>query len=52
VDVVITEEGLKLLKDLDPAIEEWEDRFNIITPEEAEQISALLDKLRENEGQA
>jgi DNA-binding MarR family transcriptional regulator len=49
VDVVITEEGLKLLKELDPAIEEWEDRFNIITPEEAEQISALLDKLRESQ---
>jgi hypothetical protein len=38
-----------LLKELDPAIEEWEDRFNIITPEEADQISALLDKLRESQ---
>lgn len=49
VDVVITEEGLDLLKMLDPFIEEWENRFNIITPEEADQISALLDKLREAE---
>ena len=49
VDVVITEEGLALLKVLDPFIEDWENRFNIITEEEAEQISALLDKLRENE---
>lgn len=49
VDVVITEEGLELLKVLDPFIEDWENRFNIITEEEAEQISALLDKLRENE---
>nr|WP_295921503.1 MarR family transcriptional regulator [uncultured Dyadobacter sp.] len=49
VDVVITEEGLALLKVLDPIIEEWENRFNIITPEEADQISALLDKLREAE---
>jgi DNA-binding MarR family transcriptional regulator len=47
VDVVITEEGLKLLEELDPHVEEWENRFNIITPEEADHISALLDKLRE-----
>ncbi|MGG7661688.1 MarR family winged helix-turn-helix transcriptional regulator [Dyadobacter sp. BHUBP1] len=52
VDVVITEEGLALLKELDPFIEDWENRFNIISEEEAEQISALLDKLRENENQA
>jgi DNA-binding MarR family transcriptional regulator len=49
VDVVITEEGLDLLKVLDPIIEGWENRFNIISEAEAEQISALLDKLRENE---
>ncbi|ACT93641.1 MarR family winged helix-turn-helix transcriptional regulator [Dyadobacter fermentans] len=47
VDVVITSEGLELLKVLDPFIEDWENRFNIISEEEAEQISALLDKLRE-----
>lgn len=52
VDVVITEEGLALLKVLDPFIEEWENRFNIISEEEAEQMSALLDKLREHENQA
>lgn len=52
VDVVITEEGLALLKVLDPFIEDWENRFNFISEEEAEQISALLDKLRENENQA
>ncbi|GGH43346.1 MarR family winged helix-turn-helix transcriptional regulator [Dyadobacter endophyticus] len=52
VDVVITEEGLDLLKVLDPFIEDWENRFNIISEAEAEQISALLDKLRENENQA
>jgi DNA-binding MarR family transcriptional regulator len=46
VDVLITEEGLQLLAELDPFVDQWEDRFNIITPEEAEQISALLDKLR------
>ncbi len=46
VDVVITEEGLELLNVLDPFIEDWENRFNIISEAEAEQISALLDKLR------
>jgi DNA-binding MarR family transcriptional regulator len=49
VDVVITEDGLNLLKVLDPVIEDWENRFNIISEEDAERISALLDKLRENE---
>lgn len=49
VDVVITEEGLELLTVLDPFIEDWENRFNIISAEEAEQISALLDKLRETD---
>lgn len=51
VDVLITEEGLELLKELDPLVSEWENRFNIITPEEADQISALLDKLRESDCQ-
>ncbi|MCE7060900.1 MarR family winged helix-turn-helix transcriptional regulator [Dyadobacter sp. CY343] len=49
VDVVITEEGLQLLAELDPHVDQWEDRFNIITPEEADLISALLDKVREAE---
>ncbi|MCE7063680.1 MarR family winged helix-turn-helix transcriptional regulator [Dyadobacter sp. CY326] len=49
VDVVITEEGLQLLKELDPHVEEWENRFNVLTAEEAEQVSALLDKLRESD---
>jgi DNA-binding MarR family transcriptional regulator len=49
VDVVITEEGLKLLEILDPQVEEWENRFSIITPEEADHISALLDKIRVSE---
>jgi len=48
VDVLITEEGLELLKELDPFVEEWENRFNVITPEEADQISLLLDKLRDS----
>ena len=49
VDVVITPEGLALLEILDPFVDQWEDRFSIITPEEADQISAMLDKLRESD---
>jgi DNA-binding MarR family transcriptional regulator len=48
VDVVITEAGLALLAELDPLVDAWEDRFNVISPEEADQISALLDKVRES----
>lgn len=51
VDVVITKAGLDLLEKLDPFVEEWENRFNIISPEDAERISALLDKLRESDNQ-
>ncbi|MCF2502249.1 MarR family transcriptional regulator [Dyadobacter sp. CY107] len=47
VDVLITGEGLKLLEELDPHVAEWEDRFNVISVEEADQINAMLDKLRE-----
>lgn len=46
VDVVITETGLELLKNLDPEIEAWEMNLARITPEEADLISSLLDKLR------
>ncbi|SEI61868.1 DNA-binding transcriptional regulator, MarR family [Dyadobacter koreensis] len=46
VDVIITETGLELLKSLDPEIEEWENTLARITPEEADMISSLLDKLR------
>jgi len=49
VDVVITQPGLDLLKTLDPIIEKQESDMSAhITLEEAEQLSALLDKLRES----
>ncbi|GGB78310.1 MarR family transcriptional regulator [Dyadobacter sediminis] len=51
VDVVITKEGLDLLEKLDPFVEEWENRFSIISPDDAERFSALLDKLRESDNQ-
>lgn len=47
VDVVITEEGLDLLAKMDPALEEWEQSLSAsITPEEAELISNLMDRMR------
>lgn len=50
VDVVITEAGLALLTKLDPVLEERENAMSAqISPQEAEYISSLLDKLRETE---
>ncbi|GAB2788426.1 MarR family transcriptional regulator [Rhabdobacter roseus] len=48
VDVVITEQGLELLKKLDPVISEWEENLHSLTPEEADLISSLLDRLRDS----
>jgi len=49
VDVVITETGLDVLVIIDPKVEEWENNLDGITYEEADAISALLDKLRKSE---
>ena len=46
VDVIITQNGLDLLKELDPEVEKWETNMTGITPDEADLISTLLDKLR------
>lgn len=46
VDVKITKDGLDLLISMDPLIDEWEKRLHTVTPEEAEQLNNLLDKLR------
>ena len=46
VDVVITEQGLELLKNLDPEIDAWESTLHVLTPEEADLINSLLDKIR------
>jgi len=52
VDVIITEHGLDLLTTIDPLLEEWENNMSTtITPEEADSISAILDKLRKTEKQ-
>jgi DNA-binding MarR family transcriptional regulator len=46
VDVTITDEGLALLATLDEAKDAWLDTFMRLTPEEADTLNQLLDKLR------
>ena len=46
VDVVITKKGLAILEALDPAVVEWENSLDVLTAEEAEQMSGFLDKIR------
>ncbi|QRR01042.1 MarR family winged helix-turn-helix transcriptional regulator [Dyadobacter sandarakinus] len=48
VDVVITQEGLSLLEKLDPPVAAWENRFNILSEEDANRMSDILDQLREH----
>ncbi|WP_337041276.1 MarR family winged helix-turn-helix transcriptional regulator [Emticicia sp. 17c] len=45
-DVKITTKGLDVLKEIDVMQEQWESSFSSLTPEEAETLSNLLDKLR------
>jgi DNA-binding MarR family transcriptional regulator len=45
-DVRITQKGLDVLKEIDVLQENWETSFSNLTPEEAESLSNLLDKLR------
>jgi MarR family 2-MHQ and catechol resistance regulon transcriptional repressor len=47
VDVVITDKGQKLLKKLDQESDEMHNVMNNLTEKEAEQLSHLLDKLRQ-----
>lgn len=47
VDVLITQKGLNLLTVIDKQITEGLARFHTLTPEEAHQLSNLLDKLRD-----
>lgn len=46
VDILITEEGLALLKRLDKDIKQLEEKFKTIDEEEAAALNELLDKLR------
>jgi len=48
VDVIITQEGLDLLSKMDPVLEEWESSLSsVLTQEEADLMSSLLDRMRE-----
>lgn len=46
VDITINEKGLKLLEEIDPLIEEDQKMYDVLSDEEAETLSGLLDKLR------
>lgn len=46
MNIAISAKGLKLLKTLDPVIEEYNSRFDHLNAEEARQLSELLDKFR------
>ena len=46
VEVSITEEGLQLLKETDPIIQEFEKHLHNLNAEEAKQLNYLLNKLR------
>ncbi|WP_258105115.1 MarR family winged helix-turn-helix transcriptional regulator [Marinoscillum sp. MHG1-6] len=46
VDVIISEEGLKLLEKIDNEMNEWEESVRNLSEEEFETLNNLLDKLR------
>lgn len=46
VDVVISEKGLEVLKEIDKQIDQWEERIRKLSEGECEQLNMLLDKLR------
>ena len=46
VDIGITSKGLDLLKEIDPVIQQFETESLILTEEEGETLSFLLDKIR------
>ncbi|TDB65291.1 MarR family winged helix-turn-helix transcriptional regulator [Arundinibacter roseus] len=48
VDILITDKGQELLKILDPIIDDWEKTMHAITPEQADEMSLLLDRIRES----
>jgi DNA-binding MarR family transcriptional regulator len=46
VDVIISEQGLSLLKKIEKLDPEWEKIFHALSSSEAQQLNNLLDKLR------
>ena len=47
VDIVITDKGLELLKNMDKQIEVAENEYKSITAAEAKELNRILDKLRD-----
>jgi DNA-binding MarR family transcriptional regulator len=48
VDITITDKGLKLLSDMEPAIDTIDSIFNKFSKHELETLNALLDKTRDS----
>jgi DNA-binding MarR family transcriptional regulator len=46
VDILITDAGLALLKEIDQMDREWQKQFAALTKAEAKELNSLLDKLR------
>lgn len=47
VDILITDQGLDLLKEIKPKLDREMQKVNTISPEEAEELNRLLDKIRQ-----
>lgn len=47
VDIVITQPGLDLLKDIDQVAATWFESLRVITQDEAAELNRILDKLRD-----
>lgn len=46
VDILINDEGLKVLKEIDGSMVDFDNNFNNLTDEEADLLNELLDKVR------
>ncbi|MEM9895272.1 MAG: MarR family transcriptional regulator [Bacteroidota bacterium] len=49
VDVIISDQGLKLLAALDTDMKSWEDSVNKLSDEECRTLNTLLDKMRKTD---
>ncbi|MEL6562618.1 MAG: MarR family transcriptional regulator, partial [Bacteroidota bacterium] len=48
VDVIISDDGLDLLKQLDQDLYSWQESVKSLTDEECEQLNCLLDRFRQS----
>ena len=49
VDITITDDGLKLLSEIDLYVDDFNNRFSNVSLTEAEELNRILDKLRDND---